>query len=68
MQSCMEEANINERVLSREMDQEALKTLESKGMKITYPDKQELIELTQGVRDTYGKDYQETLEKIAEVR
>lgn len=68
VQSCMEEANINERVLSREMDQEALKTLESKGMKITYPDKQELIELTQGVRDTYGKDYQETLEKIAEVR
>lgn len=62
---CMEKANIEERKLSREMDKEALDTLQSKGMKITYPDKSELIELTKEVRDIYGADYQEMLDKIA---
>lgn len=61
---CMEEENIAERELSRQMDSQAIETLESKGMKITYPDKEELIELTQEVRDTYGADYQETLDRI----
>ena len=65
---CMEEESIQERELSRKMDEEALATLEEKGMKITYPDKEELIRLTQEVRDTYGADYKETLEKIAEVK
>lgn len=63
--ACMEKANQEERALSRQMDSEAIETLESKGMKITYPDKEELIALTQEVRDTYGADYKETLEKIA---
>ena len=32
---------------------------------MTYPDKTELIKETQSVRDTYGADYKETLDKIA---
>lgn len=61
---CMKEANVAERELSRKMDEEALETLQSKGMNITYPDKTELIELTQEVRDKYGANYQEILDKI----
>ncbi len=65
---CMEEENIKERELSRTMDEEALDTLENKGMVITHPDKEELISLTQDVRDTYGADYKETLERIAKAK
>lgn len=65
---CMEEANISERELSRKMESEAIETLESKGMKVTYPDKEELIALTQSVRDTYGKEYQDTLDEIAKAQ
>lgn len=60
----MNEANLAERELSRLMDTEAITTLESKGMTVTYPDKTELIRETQSVRDTYGADYKETLDKI----
>lgn len=62
---CMEEANLAERDLSRQMDKEAITTLEDQGMSVTYPDKTELIKETQSVRDTYGADYKETLDKIA---
>ena len=62
---CMEEANLAERELSRQMDKEAITTLEEQGMSVTYPDKKELIKETQSVRDTYGADYKETLDKIA---
>ena len=62
---CMEEANLAERELSRQMDKEAITTLEEQGMSVTYPDKTELIKETQSVRDTYGADYKETLDKIA---
>lgn len=62
---CMEEANLAERELSRQMDKEAISTLEKQGMAVTYPDKTELIAETQSVRDTYGADYKETLDKIA---
>ena len=62
---CMEEANLAERELSRKMDAEAVSTLEEQGMKVTYPDKTELIAETQSVRDTYGADYKETLDRIA---
>lgn len=58
------EAAKYERELSRKMDKEAIKTLESKGMKVTYPDKQEFINASQPVRDLYGKEYAELLKKI----
>lgn len=64
IEECMNEANLAERELSRLMDTEAITTLESKGMTVTYPDKTELIRETQSVRDTYGADYKETLDKI----
>lgn len=65
IEECMNAENLAERELSRQMDTEAITTLEEKGMTVTYPDKTELIEETQSVRDTYGADYKETLDKIA---
>lgn len=65
---CMEEANRAERELSRTMDKEAITTLESKGMTVTYPDKTDFIKETQNVRDSYGVDYKETLDRIAEAK
>lgn len=64
---CMAQANLDERALSRKMDKEALDTLTSKGMKITYPDKKEFIEATEGVREQFGKNYKDTLDRIKEV-
>lgn len=64
--SCMAEANIAERALSREMDKAAIDTLESKGMKVTRPDKKEFIADTQAVRDMFGASYKETLDRIAQ--
>lgn len=61
---CMKEAEVSERELSRQMDEEALKTLEEKGMVVTRPDKAAFIEKTQGVRDEYGKDYADMVSKI----
>lgn len=64
--SCMAEANVAERVLSRAMDKAAIDTLESKGMKVTRPDKTEFIADTQAVRDMFGANYKETLERVAQ--
>lgn len=62
------EAGIYERELSRQMDKEAITTLESNGMKVTYPDKQEFINASQSVRDKYGKEFAETLKQIEALR
>jgi tripartite ATP-independent transporter DctP family solute receptor len=59
-----EEAGLFERELSREMDKEAIATLESEGVKVTYPDKQEFIDASQIVRDSYGKEFEDTLKEI----
>lgn len=61
---CMKSAELNERELSRQMDEEALKVLEEKGMVITRPEKDAFIEKTQSVRDEYGKDYADIVTKI----
>lgn len=61
----MAEVEVSERELSREMDTEAISTLESQGMKVTRPDKAEFIEATQTVRDEYGKDYADVLDRVA---
>lgn len=60
----MAEASVAERELSRQMDAEAIETLESKGMVVTYPDKQGFIDATQSVRDQYGSEYAEIIEKV----
>lgn len=65
LNECMAQASLDERALSRKMDIEAIKTLESKGMVVTYPDKQQFIEKTQGVRDRYGANFKELAAKIA---
>lgn len=64
--ACMAQADIAERTLSREMDKAAIDTLESKGMKVTRPDKKEFIADTQAVRDMFGANYKETLDQIAQ--
>lgn len=64
---CMNQASLDERALSRKMDKEAIVTLESKGMKVTYPDKTMFIEKSKPVRDFYGKDFPELAAKISEL-
>jgi tripartite ATP-independent transporter DctP family solute receptor len=61
----MEEIEVSERELSRQMDKEAISTLESQGMKVTNPDKDEFIKATQTVRDEYGKDFKDVLDRVA---
>ncbi|MCI8513733.1 MAG: TRAP transporter substrate-binding protein DctP [Lachnospiraceae bacterium] len=61
----MAEIEVSERELSRTMDTEAVSTLESQGMKVTRPDKDEFIEATKTVRDEYGKDYADVLDRVA---
>jgi TRAP-type C4-dicarboxylate transport system substrate-binding protein len=65
LMDCMKEVEVSERELSREMDKEAISTLESQGMKVTYPEKQEFIDATQSVRDEFGKDYTDILNRVA---
>lgn len=60
----MAEASVSERELSRQMDSEAIETLESKGMVVTYPDKQGFIDATQSVRDQYGSEYADIIERV----
>lgn len=61
---CMKEEEVEERIRSRQMDEEAIATLESKGMVVTYPDKQPFIEQTESVREKYGAEYMEMLDRI----
>lgn len=58
------DAGIYERELNRTMEEEAISTLESQGMVITYPEKEGFIEQSQVVRDMYGEQYKEILEEI----
>lgn len=62
---CMNKASLDERALSRKMDKEAITTLESKGMVVTYPDKTLFIERSKLVRDFYSKDFPELAARIA---
>ena len=62
---CMNKASLDERALSRKMDKEAITTLESKGMVVTYPDKSLFIERSKPVRDFYSKDFPELAARIA---
>lgn len=62
---CMKEEEVDERTRSREMDLEAIATLESQGMVVTYPDTQPFIDGTESVREEYGADYQEILERVS---
>ncbi len=64
LKDAMAEVEIYERELSRQMDGEAVKTLESHGMTVTYPDKKDFIEATQTIRDQYGAEYKDILERI----
>ncbi len=64
LNECMAEASIAERELSRKMDKEAIVTLESKGMVVTYPDKSGFIEKSQAVRDHYGAAFKDIAERI----
>ena len=61
---CMNQASLDERALSRKMDKEAITTLESKGMVVTYPDKSLFIERSKPVRDFYSKDFPELAAQI----
>ena len=61
---CMNKASLDERALSRKMDKEAITTLESKGMVVTYPDKSLFIERSKPVRDFYSKDFPELAAQI----
>ena len=61
---CMNKASLDERALSRKMDKEAITTLESKGMVVTYPDKAPFIERSKPVRDFYSKDFPELAAQI----
>lgn len=65
LNEAMAQASVDERALSRKMDKEAISNLESKGMKVTYPDKAGFIEKTQSVRDRYGADFREMADKIS---
>lgn len=64
----MAQASIDERALSRLMDKEAVATLESKGMVVTYPDKTGFIEKTEVVRQTHGAQFKELAARIAALR
>lgn len=65
LNECMEQASLDERALSRKMDKEAITTLESKGMKVTYPDKSGFIEKSAVVRERYGAAFKEVADRIA---
>ena len=65
LDECMAKASVDERALSRKMDKEAITTLESKGMKVTYPDKSGFIEKSAPVRAHYGAEFREVAERIA---
>ena len=65
---CMAEANVYLRKVTEEMNREAIETLKSKGMVVTYPDKAPFIEKSKVVRDKYGSRYADTIAKIEALR
>ncbi len=66
--SCMAQAALDERALSRKMEQEAITALESKGMVVTRPDKEGFIAKTEQVRQTHGAQFAALAEQIAALR
>ena len=64
LEACMREAEVEERALSRTMDKEAIVTLQSKGMVVTYPDKKGFIEKSAPVREKYGANFKQMLERV----
>ncbi len=65
LNECMRKAEVDERNLSRKMDKEAIVTLESKGMVVTYPDKTAFIEKSAKVREQYGAAFKNLLDRVA---
>lgn len=61
----MEECNISERELSRQMDEEAIDQLKEQGMTVTYPDKQEFVD---AASDLYSKWEEQYGSVISEIR
>lgn len=61
----MDEANLFERELVREINTGAVSRMQEKGMIVTYPDKQEFIKASQPIRDEMGKNYAELLKRVA---
>lgn len=59
-----EECALSERELSRSMDEEAIDELQSQGMKITYPDKQEFIDKASDLYTEWDEEYGDILTRI----
>lgn len=64
IRECAKEAGEYEREEQRRQADEAIIALEEQGMKVTTPDKQELIEASQKFRDEFGKGYEHIIEMI----
>jgi TRAP-type C4-dicarboxylate transport system substrate-binding protein len=61
---CLAEANVWEREQARADAEDAIGRMEEQGLEVTYPDKQEFIDATAGIRAEYSQ-YKDTLDKIA---
>lgn len=60
----MEECNISERELSRQMDAEAIDQLIEQGMTVTYPDKQEFVDAASGLYEEWEEQYGSVISEI----
>lgn len=61
---CAEEAGLYERKVQRKMSEEAKTKLEEQGMKISYPDKQKLIDATKGMKEKNVERFGDVMKKI----
>lgn len=61
---CMADAKKFVHEVTERMNKEAIGTLKSKGMAVTYPDKKPFIEKSKSVRDKYGSRFTDTIAKI----
>ena len=60
----MDECSQKERVLSRQMDTEAVEQLKEQGMTVTYPEKQPFIDAASSLYETWEKDYGKVMSDI----
>lgn len=60
----VKECELSERELSRSMDEEAIDELQSQGMQITYPNKQEFIDKASDLYAEWDKEYGDILTQI----
>ena len=58
------ECGLEERELSRKMDQEAIAQLQDQGMNVTYPDKQQFVDAASSLYGEWERDYGDIMEKI----